>query len=137
MARSIDHADAGLHEYAASSIVAHGSIREGVAMDQPSIEAVVKRLERVERENRRWKLGTLFTLLALASLLLMGQARTPSTVEAENFVVKDRRGVAIAFFGAGYDPNSDRGTGMLGFYTYRPDGSASVGTFMSEGNGEG
>ena len=39
-------------------------------MEQPSLGAVVRRLERVERENRRWKLvgAALATLLSIAPL---------------------------------------------------------------------
>jgi len=70
-------------------------------MDQPSFEAVVKRLERVERENRRWRVAGLFVMVALASVLVMGQARPPTTVEAREFIVRTTEGNRVMRLSAG------------------------------------
>ncbi len=53
------------------------------------LQAVVDRLERVERENCRLKRIGLVLLLIPTALLVMGQARQPRTVEAEQFVLRD------------------------------------------------
>ena len=65
------------------------------------------RLDRLERESRRWRRVALGSWLAIATLLLLGQsppraARPPSparTVEAERFVLRDARGRAGATLG--------------------------------------
>jgi hypothetical protein len=70
-------------------------------------DTVSARLERLEREGRRWRRVALGSALALAALLLLGQgpARAPRpasparTVEAERFVLRDARGRAGATLG--------------------------------------
>jgi hypothetical protein len=70
-------------------------------------DAVSARLDRLERESRRWRRVALGSWLAIAALLLLGQsppraARPPSptrTVEAERFVLRDARGRAGATLG--------------------------------------
>lgn len=66
-------------------------------MSQAATERLGKRLERLEREIRWWRCGTLLVALGLASVVLMGQASpTSRTVEAERFVLKDARGTIRA-----------------------------------------
>ena len=61
----------------------------------PELQAIVERLETVERENRRLKRVGLVVLLVASAALLMGQARTgPRIVEAEAFVLKDSAGIS-------------------------------------------
>jgi hypothetical protein len=70
-------------------------------------DTVPVRLDRLEREGRRWRRVALGSWLALAALLLLGQApaRTPRlasparTIEAERFVLRDARGRAGATLG--------------------------------------
>ena len=70
-------------------------------------DAVSARLDRLEREGRRWRRAALGSWLAIAALLLLGQSptrapRPPSparTVEAERFVLRDARGRAGATLG--------------------------------------
>src|SRR3989338_10400780 len=58
--------------------------------------AVMKRLEKVEKQNRRFKqIGALALILA-GSVLLMGQASPQRTVEATRFVLKDANGKSRA-----------------------------------------
>ena len=78
--------------------------------------SIEERLLRLERENRRLKVAGLLVLLITASALLMGQTRIPQRIESEKFVLKDRRGVDIAFFGTAYSEGSDVGMPWLGFY---------------------
>ena len=69
--------------------------------DASGVTAVLERLERLERSNRRLKVSGLVLLLGLAAVGLMGQARPAlQTVEAQEFVVKDAGGVVRARLGA-------------------------------------
>jgi hypothetical protein len=70
-------------------------------------DLVTARLDRLEREGRRWRRVALGSWLAVAALFLLGQsppraARPPGagrTVEAERFVLRDARGRAGATLG--------------------------------------
>jgi len=70
-------------------------------------DPVMARLDRLERESRRWRRVALGSWLAIAALLLLGQSppRAPRpasparTVEAERFVLRDARGRAGAMLG--------------------------------------
>ena len=58
--------------------------------------AVVTRLERLERQQRRWRGLAITGALGLAALALMGQKPAGRTVEAERFVLRDAAGRARA-----------------------------------------
>jgi hypothetical protein len=59
--------------------------------------AIVTRLEKVERQNWRMKVGGIMVLLIASAGLLMGQAMPKATmVEAEAFVVRDAKGIQRA-----------------------------------------
>jgi len=59
----------------------------------PELSTIVYRLERaVEKENRMLKRVGLGALVLAGAMLLMGQARSSRTVEAERFVLKDASG---------------------------------------------
>ena len=59
-------------------------------MNEPMMDAVMQRIDRLEREARRWRLMGLAGLLAVAALLLMGQVRPGSrVVDAETFILRD------------------------------------------------
>lgn len=74
-------------------------------------DAVSARLDRLEREGRRWRRAALGSWLAIAALLLLGQSPTrpprpvspARTVEAERFVLRDARGRAGATLGSDAD----------------------------------
>jgi hypothetical protein len=104
---------------------------EGATMD------LEHRVARLERENRRLRLAGLLALMLMGVLFVMGQARPVERIEAENFVVRDRRGVALASFGAAYPVGSDVGTPGLWHYIYLPDGRSEIGTMFERfDNGE-
>jgi hypothetical protein len=88
-------------------------LREEVGMGA-ELEVVMRRLEAVEKENRRLKRGASLALLGLGSLVLMGQARSGSskTIEAERFVLKDETGNTRSYWGI--NPNGGVGMGFLG-----------------------
>jgi uncharacterized protein YndB with AHSA1/START domain len=72
---------------------------EGATMTTHTADlaAVVGRLEKVERENRRLKFVGAAVLVVAAAGLVMGQAwPTSRTVEAEAFVLRDASGPARA-----------------------------------------
>ena len=90
------------------------------------LAAVLSRVERLEKQNRRLKHGALLFLLAIASVGLMAQTRQPSTsqrqkgrapapapapagptaVEAQSFILKDSNGHVRAELGlAGSTPS--------------------------------
>lgn len=76
-------------------------------MDSP-MDVVARRLERLERENRRLKGAGTALVLGLVAILLMGQALPKGrTVEAEKFVLKDKAGKIRAVLGEG--PDDERG----------------------------
>ncbi|MFI5342135.1 MAG: hypothetical protein ACHQ7N_20145 [Candidatus Methylomirabilales bacterium] len=70
----------------------------------PELVAVVARLEKVERQNRRLRGAGIAVLVLAAAGLLMGQAM-PKTriVEAEEFVLRDAAGKVRAMLGATKD----------------------------------
>jgi hypothetical protein len=59
----------------------------------PDLEAVVERLGRVEKQNRRLKVAGIVALVVVGAVgLLAAAAPKPRTIEAERFVLVDRHG---------------------------------------------
>ena len=58
--------------------------------------AIVTRLERLERAQRRWRALAIVAALGVTTLGLMGQRYAGRTVEAERFVLRDAEGRARA-----------------------------------------
>jgi len=72
-------------------------------MNEPTMETLARRVDKVERENRRMKQAGVVALAVIAAVVLMGQA-TPSKVVAkevvaEKFVLRDASGRAHAVLG--------------------------------------
>ena len=65
-------------------------------MTQPNDLAIVTRLERLERQQRRWRALAIVAALGVTTLGLMGQRYAGRTVEAERFVLRDAEGRARA-----------------------------------------
>ncbi len=63
-------------------------------MNEPTMETLARRLDRVERENRRLKRAGVVALAVIAAVVLMGQAtgNVAKVVEAEKFVLRDADG---------------------------------------------
>ena len=57
---------------------------------------MMNRLERLEKQNRRFKQIGSLALILLGSVLLMGQAAPRRTVEANEFILKDENGKSRA-----------------------------------------
>lgn len=60
--------------------------------ETPDLQAIVERLERLEKQDVRLKRAGLSVLLVVSAALLMGQARPFRTVEAEGFILRDVSG---------------------------------------------
>jgi hypothetical protein len=62
-------------------------------MTEPTLDTLTRRLDRLERENRRWKLAGGLAALVVLVLAVMGQAGPrPRSVDAEEFILKDSSG---------------------------------------------
>ena len=92
-------------------------------MSEPTIETLARRLDRVERENRRVKLAGAVVLAIIGTLTLMGQAARGRTIEAEKFLVRDTNGRQRAALEVDAD-----GSLSLNFYgtDQKPRGGFSV-----------
>jgi hypothetical protein len=71
-------------------------------MIESSLQTLARRLDDLERENRRLKAGALLALLGLVAAGVMGQASLsgPPTVDAQRFYVRDGDGKARALLDA-------------------------------------
>ena len=62
-------------------------------MNESTVETLVRRLDHLERENRRWKAGSAGALLFLSLLFFLGATwRAPVEVRSSRFVLADREG---------------------------------------------
>ena len=94
-------------------------------MEHPSSNSagiLQTRIERLEKENRRFKKIAVAALAGVALLIVMGQTSARKTVEANEFVVKDAHGnVRIRL---GVDPKND--SAVLWMQTAKGDEAASL-----------
>jgi len=75
---------------------------EEAIMTETTPDVLVQRIERLERENRRFKRAGAALALGLVAVLVMGQAPGRArTLEAEKLVLKDRSGKIRAVLGEG------------------------------------
>ncbi len=82
------------------------SIEErGRMMDQPTMETLARRLDKVERENRRLKQAGTAVLAVMAAVVLMGQGTLTArkTIRAQNFVIVDSNGIPRGGMGISVD----------------------------------
>ncbi len=56
------------------------------------LNAALIRIERLERQNRRFKQAGAAVLMLVGAAIAMGQARSPRTIEAERFILRDAQG---------------------------------------------
>src|SRR5215470_722916 len=79
-------------------------------MTEPTLSSLTARLERMERESRRWKGMSLLMLVGGIALAVMGQTPQhrpgPRTLEAEEFVLRDPRGQVRASLGMAQNPTA-------------------------------
>lgn len=67
-----------------------------MASEEANVQALVVRLAKLEKQNRRMKQTGVAVLVVGASLAFMGQASKPKTVEANEFVLRDGSGIVRA-----------------------------------------
>ncbi len=79
-------------------------------MSEPTIETLARRLDRVERENRRLKQVGVMALAVIAAVVLMGQVSPSKLVEAEMIFLQDAKGKPRGALGV-----NDDGTVFLRF----------------------
>jgi hypothetical protein len=104
-------------------------------MSEPTMKALVRRVERLERDNRRWRRGAVVGLFLLAGAGLLGQAPVvpgaAKALDAERFNLRDTAGHLRGSLGVTTD-----GTASLVLYNTAgahqiglgvlPDGTASI-----------
>ena len=90
--------------------------------------ALAKSLQRLERENLRFKKIGIFLVMTVSAALLMGQSRSPRTVEAEKIVLKGSDGSVRATL--------DTKNESTEFLLYNQAGQPRV-TIKSDDDGEG
>jgi len=111
------------------------------AMNEPTMETLARRLDRVERENRRLKRSGVVALAVIAAVGLMGQAtkgKVAKVIEAEKFIVRDASGKVRGVLGAHED------TVVFGLYDMQektrlvlfmgPDGSPGIAVYDRRGS---
>ncbi len=62
------------------------AIRKEILVSEPTIETLARRLDRVERENRRLKMAGVVALAVIAAVVLMGQAIPGTKVDKVEIV---------------------------------------------------
>jgi hypothetical protein len=92
-----------------------------MAIDTPEMQAILQRIERLEADNRRLRRAMLGVALLAAVVLAMGQARPRRTVEADEFVLRDKAGRKRALLG--FDSS---GHPSLTFYAENSNFTASL-----------
>ena len=113
----------------------------------PDVAAVIARLEKVERENRKLKRVGTIVLVAIAAFLLMAQARSSpiaKVLEAEKFIVRDKQkrvwielgisdhGPRLTFFGKQGKESTTIQAGVLSIPGAEDTDSSSI--YMFGGN---
>src|SRR5262245_48058041 len=69
------------------------SAKGGMTMQEPSLEDLSRRMERLERENRWWRFGAGLGVVPMVMVLLLGAGRSiPAEITAQKFVVLDSDG---------------------------------------------
>jgi hypothetical protein len=109
------------------------------------IDTLERRLQRLERDSRRWKAMTTLAMGALSLMLLIGAGKSGETsvaneVQAHAFVLVDRHGTPLARLGL-----LPHGAWGLGFYdqgkksrivlSVDGDGTSSISLLGKEGKG--
>ena len=109
------------------------------------IDAIIQRLERLERQGRRWKATATLALITLGLVLLIGAGKNgetsvPNELQAHAFVLVARDGTPLARLGL-----LPHGAWGLGFYdqgkksrivlSVEGDGSSLLSLFGKDGKG--
>ncbi len=102
-----------------------------MTVQMPDLDAVVRRLESVERQNRRIKGVGLIALGLVGAVFLMGQAQQKDrVVEAEQFIVRDARGQKRALLGLDHPSSPGHSPVRIGLYN---ENQSSAVMYLSDG----
>jgi hypothetical protein len=109
------------------------------------VQMLIKRIERLEKRDRRWKLASAFVVLAATSLMLMGAkssveiSQSPmiraESVEARDFILKDEGGRVRARLSLDPGEKSVRMNGQV--YRNLPEGQEPRHTALQFYNDKG
>ena len=81
----------------------------------PELDEMLRRLEKVEKENRRFKKVAIVGMVIVGAALAMGQAASKTRIiEAERFVLRDKNGFTRAEL-------TTKPSGDVGLYFYNPN----------------
>ena len=100
---------------------------------QADIEVLVRRVHRLEREMRWWRVGVPIVLLSAVALLFVGQANTaPTVIEAQKFILRDPDNRVRAVLGTEFPGSRATGltapdVGQYGLHFYDSDGAYRAG----------
>lgn len=62
-------------------------------MDDANLDALARRVERLEKEARRWRFGGTVLILVLSALVFLGATqKAPVELRSNRFVLTDREG---------------------------------------------
>ncbi|MGH8856752.1 MAG: hypothetical protein ACREXG_01785 [Polaromonas sp.] len=93
-------------------------------MNERQLAVLLQRVDRLERENQRWKRIAVLSIIVLGAAAVMGQAlRGPTALEAQKFVLKDSSGRVRGVWGAQDPPYpTDQVSARYGLHLYAADG---------------
>jgi hypothetical protein len=106
-------------------------------MQEYTLEILMQRVQKLEREIRRWRRCGAVALTGVTAALLMGQAPpppVPKVVEAQRFVLRDESGDARAVLAVGPDGTvglglHDKGGTARAWLSLGPQGSPTFALF--------
>jgi hypothetical protein len=109
-------------------------------MNGLELQLITQRVERLERQNRRFKVTGSLVGAVVAAVAILGQARsTDRVIEAQRFVIKDSsnrpRGVLAALSDGSVLSLYDRDGRGRASLTVAGDGTARLGFFDKGGKG--
>jgi hypothetical protein len=102
-------------------------------MDEPTMGNLVKRIERLEQENRRWKWFAGYTAVTLLGLVLFSCAvsvKTPDEVRTKRIVVVDNQGTPRISLGKAKDGEK------FALTLLRPSGVVAAEVYETEVGGD-
>jgi hypothetical protein len=101
---------------------------------ESSLEALAKRLAKLEAQNRKLKKAVIAVIIVATAVVTIGQAPTKKVIEANEFVLLDANGVVRAKLGMGLVSPLKNGPALV---LYGDDGVAQrVWVATSEGQAE-
>jgi hypothetical protein len=124
--------------------------REMCIMQEETLDNLVQRMNRLEREVRHWRLGATMLLTCAVAVLVMGQTLLkPQVIEGQRFILKSPDGTIRAILGQHdftrkapptgepQDYTKSSGLGTWGLHIFGSDGEYVAGLMSSYYSGGG